>query len=209
MVNGSHRFDAVRYLLSLIEVIWWSRDHGSRFFENGGQGGSLAGRLLDYMESWSITHLAADATGVGEGLVDWLAVRLGRHRVTPFKFTRTSKAALGSAFLALVETGRFKYWIDDKDHIGSDGWWFWQQAAHCIYELPSGGLLERNLRWYVPPSARISTPTGSQLVHDDRLLSAALIAEIDRLLKEGKIALGRAESAITQHYDPLNHLPDW
>jgi hypothetical protein len=169
----------------------------------------LADRLLAYLESWSITHLVADAGGVGEGLVDWLAVRLGRQRVTPFKFTRLSKAALGAAFLALVETGRFKYWIDDEEQIGSDGWWFWQQAAHCLYELPPGGLLQRDLRWSVPASARVSTPTGSQPIHDDRLLSAALVAEIDRLIREGKIRTGRAESAITIPYDPLDDLPDW
>ena len=103
---------------------------------------------------------------------------------------------LGASFLALVETGRFKYWIDDKDQIGSDGWWYWQQAANCIYELPPGGLLEKNLRWYVPPTARISTPQGSQSIHDDRLLSAALIAEADRLYRTGQLTLGRAESAI-------------
>ena len=79
-----------------------------------------------------VAALVADAGGVGEGLTDWLSTHLGRDRVTPYKFTRTSKAALGSAFLALIETGRFKYWTDDKDHVGGDGWWFWQQAAHCI-----------------------------------------------------------------------------
>ena len=142
-------------------------------------------------------------------MVDWLAVRLGRQRVTPFKFTRQSKAALGAAFLALVETGRFKYWIDDADQVGSDGWWFWQQAAYCLYELPPGGLLQRDLRWSVPASARVSTPSGSQPVHDDRLLSATLIAELDRLIKEGKLLFGSAESAVTPGFDPLDELPGW
>ena len=44
---------------------------------------------------------------------------------------------------------------------------------------------------------------------DDRLLSAALIAEIDRLIREGKIHTGLAHSAVTDHYDPLQDLPDW
>jgi hypothetical protein len=46
-------------------------------------------------------------------------------------------------------------------------------------------------------------------LHDDRLISAALIAHADTLIKEGKIKIGRAQSAITTPYDPLDHLPDW
>ena len=65
------------------------------------------------------------------------------------------------------------------------------------------------MRWYVPPSARVSTPTGSQLIHDDRLLSAALVAEIDRLLKEKKLLLGEAHSTVLDAYDPLDDLPAW
>ena len=181
-------------------------DQGSRFFESTGQGDSLAGHLLAYMEAWQVVHLAADATGVGEGLVDWLATRLGRERVTPVKFSRISKAALGAAFLALVETGRFKYWSDDKDEVGSDGWWFWQQAAQCSYDLAPGGLLERDLRWYVPDSARVSTPMGRKLLHDDRLLSAALVAEVDRLIKGGRLLLGDAQSAVVPPIDPLQKM---
>jgi hypothetical protein len=181
-------------------------DQGSRFFDSENGSASLAGRLLAYLNAWSILHLVADATGVGEGLVDWLSLRLGRHCVTPFKFTRLSKAALGAAFLALVETGRFKYWVDDRDEVGSDGWWFWQQAQRCLYELPPGGLLQRDLRWYVPESARVSIPLGCMPVHDDRLISAALVAEIDRLLKERKLLLGDAISAVLPGADPLDKL---
>jgi hypothetical protein len=94
-------------------------------------------------------------------------------------------------------------------HFKHQAWWYWQQAANCIYELPPGGLLDRHLRWYVPPSARVSTPQGFQLIHDDRLLSAALIAEIDRQIKENKLLLGEARSTVLDAYDPLNDLPDW
>ena len=38
---------------------------------------------------------------------------------------------------------------------------------------------------------------GSQLVHDDRLISAALIAEVDRLCQPGAITIGRAETALS------------
>ncbi len=135
-------------------------DHGSRHFESHPGRPSLAERLLAYLQHWRVEHLICDASGVGEGLAGWLAARLGPGQVTPFKFSATSKAALGAAFLALVETGRFKYWSDDAEEEYSDGWWFWTQAAHCTYDLPPGGSFERELRWHVPPSARVSTPDG-------------------------------------------------
>jgi hypothetical protein len=87
---------------------------------------------------------------------------------------------VSAPFLALVETGRFKYWRDDAGEEYSDGHWFWTQAAHCTYDLPPGARFEQDLRWYVPPSARISTPTGMQPIHDNRLISAALTAEAER-----------------------------
>jgi hypothetical protein len=179
-------------------------DQGARFFEDSAQGGALADRLLHYLDDWRILHLVVDATGVGEGLAGWLSARLGRERVTGFKFTRTSKSALGAAFLSLVETRRFHYWCGDGDRPGSDGWWFWQQAANCVYELPPGGSLQRDLRWYVPESARVSTPSGRRPVHDDRLLSAALVAEFDRLLREGIVRVGDAKSAVLPAFDPLS-----
>ena len=157
---------------------------------------SLAERLLAYLEHWQITLLVCDATGIGEGLSGWLSARLGSSRVVPFKFTRLSKAALGAAFLTLIETGRFKYWLGDEGQEGSDGFWFWTQAARCTYDLPAGGSFERDLRWYVPDSARISTPTGMEPIHDDRLISAALIAEADRLIQIGNLGLGHAKSAV-------------
>jgi hypothetical protein len=43
-------------------------------------------------------------------------------------------------------------------------------------------------------------------VHDDRLVSAALVAEADRLISENKIGMGRAVSAIIRPVDPLDHL---
>jgi len=43
-------------------------------------------------------------------------------------------------------------------------------------------------------------------VHDDRLLSAALVAEFDRLLRERKVLLGDAKSAVLPSFDPLSEL---
>jgi hypothetical protein len=179
-------------------------DHGSRHFQSYAGRPSLAERLLAYLHHWRVDHLVCDATGVGEGLSSWLAGRLGASNVTPFKFSASSKAALGASFLALVETGRFKYWSDDADEEYSDGHWFWTQAAHCAYDLPPGARFEQDLRWYVPTSARVSTPSGMQSVHDDRLISASLVAEADRLLLLGKISLGQAVSVVIRPSDPLD-----
>ena len=181
-------------------------DQGSRHFQSYAGHPALAERLLAYLQEWRVDHLICDATGVGEGLSSWLAARLGPSRVTPFKFSASAKAALGASFLALVETGRFKYWSDDAEEEWSDGYWFWLQAAHCAYDLPPGARFERDLRWYVPSSARVSTPDGMQPVHDDRLISAALTAEADRLISQGKIMLGDARSVIIRPNDPLQNL---
>jgi hypothetical protein len=181
-------------------------DQGSRHFESFAGRPALAERLLVYLEHWQIDHLVCDATGVGEGLNSWLAARPGQSRVTPFKFTAPSKAALGASFLALLETGRFKYWSDETGQEWSDGWWFWTQAAHCAYDLPEGGRFDRDLRWYVPTSAGVSTPQGIEPIHDDRLISASLIAEADHLIRENKLSIGRAHSAVIHPTDPLDNL---
>jgi hypothetical protein len=194
-------------------------DHGSRHFQDHPGRPALIHRLLAYLNHWRVAHVIADATGVGEGIVDWLAGSLGPTRVTPFKFTPLTKAQLGSSFLSLVETGRFKYWTDPPpssvpctltpvpgSSADPDSTAFFLQAASCSYSLPPDGQFDRHLKWGVPPTATVSTPTGPQPVHDDRLLSAALIAVYDDLAREGALSLGRAASALIPPPDPLSRL---
>jgi hypothetical protein len=183
-------------------------DHGSKHFEAVEGQPCLADRLCAWLEAWGVAHIIADSTGVGEGMTAWLTATLGEHRVTGFNFGGHRKAALGSAFLALIETGRFKYWTGDEDQPLSDGWWFWQQVTACTYELPPDGQFDRDLRWSVPTNAKVATPAGPQLIHDDRLISAALAAEIDRRYRNGSLTLGTAESAIVTPPDPLKDLGD-
>jgi len=170
-------------------------DQGSRHFLSTGSQPGLAQKLLSWFQAWNVRHLVGDSSGVGAGLVDWLKAYLGADHVTTFNFNRHSKAALGVDFLSLIETGRFSYWSGDDDPL-ADGWWFFTQAQACAYSLPADGVMERDLRWGVSEGARIDTPAGSQLIHDDRLISAALVAVYDRLWRKGRLHLGRAASAI-------------
>jgi len=183
-------------------------DQGGRHFQKAPGRVSLAERLWGWLNHWQVDHLIADESGVGAGLVDWLAAKLGREKVTGFTFTAGNKATLGNDFLSLVETGRFKYWCReelDGPHSPplSDGWWFFQQVQSCTYSLPEGGRFERDLRWGVPDGTKIDTPQGRQPVHDDRLISAALASVYDKLIRERKVRLGRATSAIIPPRDPL------
>ena len=181
-------------------------DQGSRHFQDAPGRPALVKRLVAYFDSWRVTHVVADRSGVGEGITDWLIAAMGHDRVTGYSFSGRGKARLGSRFLSLIETGRFHYWSGDQDRPLSDGWWFWQQVSACTYYVPPDGQFERDLRWSVPESAKVSTPAGRLPIHDDRLVSAALVAEADRLIREGKIAFGRAESAIVAPTDPLGDL---
>jgi hypothetical protein len=179
-------------------------DHGSRHFQDTAGRPKLAERLLAYLRHWNVIHTVIDASGVGQGLADWLTAALGKSQVTAVNFAgRAQKAMLGSSFLALIETGRFKYWAGDEDTPGSDGWWFWRQVEACTYSLPANGRFERDLRWGVPAQARIHTPAGMELIHDDRLLSAALVVEFEALLAQRKLMIGRAASMVIPPFDPI------
>lgn len=180
-------------------------DQGSKHFEDETGRPRLADRILAYLKHWQVQHLVCDASGVGEGLTSWLSAKLGTNRVTGFSFARRSaKAGLGSGFLSLIETGRFRYWIDDMDTPDSDGWWFWQQATFCGYELPPEGTFEKDLKWGVGNHKKVDLPgRGLVLLHDDRLLSAALIAHVDELQRKGELLLGHAFSAVIRPIDPI------
>ncbi len=171
-------------------------DQGSRHFGNEPGRPSLAERLLAWLRHWNPAHALIDAAGVGQGLADWLAERLGRGAVTAWPLgSAAAKARLGSDFLSLIDTGRFRYWTGDEEQPLADGWWFWQQVEACSYSL-AGGRFDHDLRWGVAEGARVMTPAGSQAIHDDRLLSAALVAEIERRRAGGKLLIGSSLSRI-------------
>ncbi len=179
-------------------------DQGSRHFAAAPGAPSLAERLLAFLELWRVQLAVIDAGGVGEGLADWLRDRLSGERLIPFKFTQRSKAALGNRFVSLIETGRCAYWSGDEAQPLSDGWWFRQQVRHCAYSVRPGQPLEAAMQWGVPAGTAVDTPAGRLKVHDDRLISAALVAEVDRLLQAGKVRIGPAASRIVPPADPFD-----
>jgi len=181
-------------------------DHGSRHFQAAPGRPRLADVLLAYLRHWAVAHTIIDASGVGQGLADWLSDRLGAGGVTAFQLGgATAKARLGSDFLALIDTGRFRYWAEDAPY--DDAWWFHQQAAACAYSLAGQGRFDRDLRWGVPAAVRVATPNGAEPLHDDRLLSAALVAELERRRQQGALLLGASASRVVRGRDPLSASP--
>lgn len=123
---------------------------------------TLYGAVLDLArEVWQAKGLVVDATGLGAGLASFLRRALGEEMVLPVIFTAQSKSELGWRFLALCDTGRFKDHASDGSPEQS---LFWRQVEAARGEIVSGP--GRRLRWEVPDRA----------LHDDLLVSAALIA---------------------------------
>jgi hypothetical protein len=135
----------------------------------------LYGLLRSYIDTWDPRYVCIDATGVGAGLASFLEKiygsaenKLSPGKVVQFVFTQKSKSDLGWDFLAIIETGRY------KDYAPADPE-FWRQARACQSMVLEGpGKL---MRWSVPDGTR--DPETGELVHDDLLVSAALIAALD------------------------------
>jgi hypothetical protein len=131
--------------------------------------------LKSFIDTWDPRFVCIDATGVGAGLASFLEKvygsaddRLHPGKVVQFVFSSKSKSDLGWDFLAIVETGRY------KDYSPPDPT-FWQQAGACQSQVLEGP--GKAMRWGVPDGTR-EVSTG-ELIHDDVLLSAALIAALD------------------------------
>ena len=131
--------------------------------------------LKSYIDAWGPRYVCIDATGIGAGLASFLEKIYGSADnkaapgvIVPFVFTQKSKSDLGWDFLAVVETGRFKdYSPPDPE--------FWKQLGACqAHVLDGPGKI---MRWGVPDGTR-DDATG-ELVHDDLVVSAALVAALD------------------------------
>ncbi len=138
---------------------------------------------------WSPRRVVMDATGIGAGLAAFLERALP-GRVMPFLFNAASKSKLGWDFLAIVDAGRW------KDYAPPDRLFF-RQLSQVQYQIVPGPA--RQLRWSVPEAMR--DPESGELVHDDLVLSAALVGVL-----EGLPWSAAAETMIIPSVDPLPEL---
>ena len=125
----------------------------------------LYAQLLDICRTWDARWVVIDSTGVGAGLTSFLAKAL-RERLIPFAFNTRTKSDLGWDFLAVCDTGRFK---DHKPDKSPEWLQFWREVDACDYEVVPG------------PGKRMKWGVIDPTVHDDLLISAAMIAVIDSL----------------------------
>ncbi len=154
---------------------------------------TLYGILRAIARAWRARYVVADATGVGAGLVSFLTSALGAADpalgaggVIPFIFSAASKSKLGWDFIGICEAGRFQSFSprpagegpgvresgQDPEHTT------WQtELEFCQYEVMPGPA--HLLRWGVPDGTR--DPATAEMVHDDTVLSAALVAVLDEL----------------------------
>jgi len=135
-----------------------------RYYWTGTPHPQLYGAIVRLAEVWGAARIVVDATGVGAGLTSFLRRALG-ERVEPFIFTASSKSQLGWGFLGICNSGRF---LDYRDDGGPEWRQFWREVEAADYEIVDGP--NKRMRWGVADAT----------VHDDLLMSAALVAVLDR-----------------------------
>jgi hypothetical protein len=138
-----------------------------RFSWQGVKHSLLYSSIVGLADYWQPVKLIIDATGVGAGLANFLVDRLG-SKVLPFEFTQLSKSDLGWSFISVIETGRYKEYNPLDPEMS-------RQLEYCQYSILDGP--QKTMRWGVPDGTR-DVATGD-LVHDDYVLSSALIALLD------------------------------
>jgi hypothetical protein len=155
----------------------------------------LYGRIKAIAELFDVRFLVVDSTGVGAGLASFLAAALG-ERVIPFEFNTRTKSDLLWDFLGIIDSGRFKDY-DQPPARKARGADFWQQIIFCEFDILPGP--QKRVRWGVPDGTR--DPNTGELVHDDLLISAALVAALDK--EDWSIS---APTFVIQAGDPLDEL---
>lgn len=147
--------------------------------------------------AWSCGRVVTDATGIGAGPTSTLLQRLGSAVVRPFVFSVSSKSTLGWDFVALLESGRWREpseaGIGDEDQLHYRDLFLAQLRA--AQGIVSAGP-EKRLSWSVPDGAR--DPVHGGRLHDDLVMSAALVTVLDKEFRGGA-AVGDYGSAA----DPL------
>ena len=153
----------------------------------------LHGQILALANHWHAMFVVVDATGVGAGLASFLEKALG-DRLIPVVFSSRVKSDLGWDFLGVVETGRYREYINDEE---SDTRQFWYEVETCQHEIRKGP--GQSMKWGV-----WETPAYDGLIargHDDLLLSAALCAILDK-----QTWPGTGQSAVIPTPDVLDQI---
>jgi len=152
---------------------------------------ALYGAIKAIADLYLVRWLVVDCTGVGAGLTSFLSAALP-DRVIPFEFNSRTKSDLLWNFLGIIDSGRFKDYgsANEQDE-------FWRQVNFCEFEILPGP--QKMVRWGVPDGTR--DPADGNLVHDDLLVSAAMVAVLDE--QEWTVP---AAALIIQNRDPLEEL---
>jgi hypothetical protein len=148
---------------------------------------TVFGQLCALIDAWNIQHIVIDATGVGEGLWGML-VKKYPTRTIGVKFTSQTKSEIGYAFIAIVETGRFRDCARTEEVR--------MQYEKCQSEVLIGPA--KTMRWGVKDGTRDG---AGMLVHDDWVLADSLVTELDKL--EWSIQIG---TTIINYPDPLDEM---
>ena len=138
---------------------------------------TLFGQIRALAETWRISHLVVDATGVGAGLAAFLDKALP-GRVMPFIFSAKTKSQLGWNFLAVIDSVRFRDYAcpeEDTSEQARLARQFYREASFCKYSVQPGP--DKRLKWGVPDGTR--DPANGEWVHDDLLISASLCTVLD------------------------------
>lgn len=154
-----------------------------RYYWTGTPHPQLYGAIVHLAQIWAVTRVVVDATGVGAGLASFLRRTLG-PRVEPFVFSASSKSDLGWGFLGICSSGRFQ---DYRDDGGPEWRQFWREVEAADYEVVDGP--NKRMRWGVADST----------VHDDLLMSAALVAVLDQEQRSPHL-----DAQIIEAADPLS-----
>lgn len=141
-------------------------------------------RIKAHIQLWNPYRVVVDATGVGAGLFSTLHKVFG-DTVMPFVFTAKSKSDLAWAFMAVIDTGRYKEYKapsppassppqpDPFDALLALQRTFRYQMEACSMTVKLGPA--RLVSWGVPETVR-HPENYALLLHDDLLVSAALVA---------------------------------
>ena len=153
---------------------------------------NLYGQLKAYFQTWGCLRMIIDATGIGAGITSFMIKALGEINVIPFIFNSATKSKLGWDFISVIESGRLKDYMELDDERAR----FNLEMTYCQMKVIDGP--NKLMRWGVPDNTR--DPETGELIHDDAILSLALVALLD------DIPLGLAESGIIPAIDPLADL---